>query len=48
MPNFFNDPDSLLGGFVTEFPLIFAAVGMGFLTFVAFILTSVLLKVKDK
>lgn len=48
MPNFFNDPDSLFGGFVTEFPLVFSMVGMGTLTFGAFILTSLLLKMKDK
>jgi len=48
MPNFFNDPDALLGGFVTDFPLIFAAIGMGFISFVAFVLTSILLKMKDK
>jgi ABC-type multidrug transport system ATPase subunit/pSer/pThr/pTyr-binding forkhead associated (FHA) protein len=48
MPNFFNDPESLVGGFVTDFPLVFATVGMGTLTFVAFVLTSILLKMKDK
>jgi len=48
MPNFFNDPDALLGGFVTEFPLVFATIGMGSLAFFAFFLTSLLLKLKDK
>ncbi|HJL19437.1 MAG TPA: FHA domain-containing protein [Sandaracinaceae bacterium LLY-WYZ-13_1] len=48
MPNFFNDPDALIGGFVTDFPLVFAALGMGALTFVSFLLTSILLKMKDK
>jgi len=48
LPNFFNDPDALLGGFVTKFPLVFATIGMGVLAFGAFFLTSLLLKLKDK
>ena len=48
LPNFFSDPDSFLGGFVTDFPLVFATLGMGFLSFGAFVLTTSLLKLKDK
>ena len=47
MPNFFNG-HSGMSGFVADYPLIFATVGMGVLMFGAFVLTSVLLKMKDK
>ena len=48
MPNYFSDPDSLFGGFVTGYPLVFATIGMGTIMFVSFVTTSILLKMKDK
>ncbi len=42
LPNFFNS------GFVTDYPLVFATVGCVTIMFIAFVLTSVLLKIKDK
>ncbi len=48
LPNYFSDPDSFVGGFVTDFPLVFATLGMGAISFGAFVLTTSLLKLKDK
>lgn len=47
LPNFFNDSETVVGGFVTEYPLLFATAGMGTLAFGAFLLTMILLKIKD-
>jgi len=47
LPNFFSDPDSLLGGFVLDFPLVFATIGLGVIGFSAFLLTTILLRMKD-
>ncbi|MCC6873056.1 MAG: FHA domain-containing protein [Sandaracinaceae bacterium] len=47
MPNFFNDPESAFGDFVTTYPLVFATLGMGTLIFASFVTTTILLKMKD-
>lgn len=48
MPNFFSDPGSPMGAFVAEAPLAFASGGMGALTVSAFVLTWLLLRVRDR
>ncbi len=42
LPNFAHE------GFIYDHPLLFATIGMGTLTFIAFVITSVLLRMKDK
>jgi ABC-type multidrug transport system ATPase subunit/pSer/pThr/pTyr-binding forkhead associated (FHA) protein len=48
MPNFFSNAQELPGELVLQFPIVYAAVGMGVITFVAFVFTSLRLKMKDK
>lgn len=43
-----NLPNFAHSGFIYEQPLAFAAIGMGSISFIAFVVTSILLKLKDK
>lgn len=43
-----NLPNFNASGIVYDHPLLFSLIGMGTITFVAFVVTSVLLKMKDK
>ena len=43
-----NLPNFATEGVIYDFPLVFAVFGMGTITFIAFVVTSILLKMKDK